>query len=102
MAKLNSIQIPSFLKNKYALTIIGFALWMLFFDQYTLYTQYKFKQELNQLEKDKDYYEREITKAEADLNELMTNDNQLEKFAREKYLMKRDNEEIFVIITPTE
>lgn len=102
MAKLSSIRIPSFIKNKYVLTVIGFALWMIFFDQYTLYTQYKFKQELNQLEKDKEYYEREITKAAADLNELMTNDNQLEKFAREKYLMKRDNEEIFVIITPTE
>lgn len=102
MAFLKSIRIPKFLKNKYVLTLLGFAIWMIAFDQYTLWTQYKFKQELNQLEKDKEYYEREIAKAKEDLNELMTNDEQLEKFAREKYLMKRDNEDIFVVITPTE
>ncbi|MBL4623643.1 MAG: septum formation initiator [Flavobacteriales bacterium] len=90
--------VPSFLKNKYAITVIVFAFWMLFFDQHDFISQLHLQSELNQYEEDKEYYLKQIAKTEQDLNELLTNEENLEKFAREKYLMKKDNEEVFVIV----
>lgn len=83
-------------------TAFFFFVWLLFFDQHDLITQIELKQELNELETTKAYYEEEIEKTEQDLNELLTNDEQLERFAREKYLMKKPNEEIFVIVPKEE
>ncbi|MDA9563440.1 septum formation initiator family protein [Flavobacteriales bacterium] len=91
-------KIPPFLKNRYAVTGILFSLWMLFFDQHDLISQIQLQRELNQYEQDKQYYREQIEKTEQDLNELLTNEDNLEKFAREKYLMKKDNEEVFVIV----
>ncbi len=54
--------------------------------------------ELNKLEEEKGFYQEEIKQIRADLKELKTNPKTLEKFAREKYLMKKDNEELFVIV----
>lgn len=54
--------------------------------------------ELNKLEEEKEFYQDEIKQIRADLKELKTNPKTLEKFAREKYLMKKDNEELFVIV----
>jgi len=86
------------LKNKYAITGILFGLWMLFFDQHDIVSQLQLQSELRQYEEDKEYYRKRITETEKDLNELLTNEDNLEKFAREKYLMKKDNEEVFVIV----
>ncbi|MEM9024663.1 MAG: septum formation initiator family protein [Bacteroidota bacterium] len=90
--------IPPYLKNKYVVTSILFLAWMAFFDQNDLITQFKLAGELNDLKEENAYYTREIRKVDSDLQELLSNDQQLEKFAREKYLMKRDNEDIFVIV----
>ena len=54
--------------------------------------------ELNKLEEEREFYQGEIKQIRADLKELKTNPKTLEKFAREKYLMKKDEEEIFVIV----
>lgn len=89
-------KIPSWLKNKYAITIAIFIVWLSFFDQNNFLVQYDFKKELRNLNQDKAFYLEEIKKTRAELNELTTNPVTLEKFAREKYLMKKDNEEIFV------
>lgn len=75
-----------------------FAIWLAFFDQNDFYTQYKLSKELNKLESDKEYYLREIGAAKSDLNELVSDNEQLEKFAREKYFMKKSDEEIFLIV----
>ncbi len=91
-------KVPAFLKNKYAITGILFGLWMLFFDQHDIVSQLQLQSELRQYEEDKEYYRKRITETEKDLNELLTNEDNLEKFAREKYLMKKDNEEVFVIV----
>lgn len=91
-------KVPSFLKNKYALTSILFAFWMLFFDQHDFISQLQLQSELKQYQEDKEYYRKRITETEQDLNELLTNEDNLEKFAREKYLMKKDNEDVFVIV----
>jgi cell division protein FtsB len=89
-------KIPNWLKNKYAVTIAIFIVWLSFFDQNNFLVQYDFKKELKTLEQDKTFYLEEIKKTRTELNELTTNPITLEKFAREKYLMKKDNEEIFV------
>ena len=73
-------------------------IWVLFFDKNDLATQIKLRQEVKQLEEEKNYFTTEILGITADIKELSTNPETLEKFAREKYLMKRDNEDIFVIV----
>ena len=87
-----------FLKNKYFITGFFMLVWISFFDKYDLVTQYQARQSLKQLEKDKDYYTQEIKKNQEEIQELQTNDRSLEKFAREKYMMKKDDEDIFLII----
>lgn len=89
-------KIPNWLKNKYSITVLVFIVWVGFFDQNNFFTQYDFIQELNSLEKDKTYFIEELKQTKQELNDLTTNPVTLEKFAREKYFMKKDNEEIFV------
>ena len=71
---------------------------MLFFEQHDFISQLQLQSELKQYQEDKEYYRKRITETEQDLNELLTNEDNLEKFAREKYLMKKDNEDVFVIV----
>lgn len=87
-----------YLKNKYVLTSVGFLFWLSFFDRNDFITTGAYRKKLNALEKEKKYYEEEIEKNKSALNDLMTNRENLEKYGRENYFMKKDNEEIFVII----
>lgn len=99
MGFLNNI--PSFLKNKYILTAIGFAIWMLFFDDRDIITtHFRYKSELRQLEKGKLYYQDQIRTTREELDQLRSNTGTIEKYAREKYNMKRDSEDLFVIMPP--
>jgi cell division protein FtsB len=88
----------SVLKNKYTITIVFLLTWLLFFDRYDFVTQYKTVKELKQLEEEKQYYLSEIAKNENDLNLLKEDPVYLERFAREKYLMKQANEDVFIIL----
>lgn len=90
-------RIPSWLKNKYVLTLIAFVLWMIFFDAKDILTQRERSNELRQLQESKAYYTDEIAKERKALEELKSNPAAIEKYAREKYLMKRENEDLFVI-----
>ena len=90
--------IPSYLRNKYVVTSFIFVMWLLFFDQNNWITQFQYQMELNKLESEREFYDEEIKKVTQDLKELRTNPKSLEKFAREKYLMKKSNEEVFVLI----
>jgi cell division protein FtsB len=85
-------------RNKYFLSVIAFVVWMLFFDKNDIIAQYEFKSQVNKLQEEKDFYVKEIETVKKDLNELNTNLNTAEKFAREKYFMKKDNEDVFVIV----
>jgi cell division protein FtsB len=91
-------KIINLLKNKYLLTIIGLIVWVIFFDKNDLGNQIDLRQQVKQLEKERNYYSQEISIITSDIKELTTNPKTLEKFAREKYLMKRNNEDIFVIV----
>jgi cell division protein FtsB len=86
------------IKNKYFLTIVALIVWILFFDKNDFFTQRETVSKLNKLKKDQTYYITEIEKNKRELQELKTNKESLEKFAREKYLMKKDNEDVFVFV----
>jgi cell division protein FtsB len=84
--------------NKYFYVGMGFIIWMIFADQESFVVQYKLSKEINSLEQQKQFYLEEIEKNKSSL-EVLTNDTaSLEKFARENYYMKKDNEDIFVIV----
>jgi len=86
------------LKNKYVFILIIFFFWLLIFDKNNLIERAKELKKLQQLEKDKKYYLERIEKDSKQMNELKTNDENLEKFAREQYLMKKKDEDIFIIV----
>ena len=92
------LKIWPWLKNKYVLTIAVFAVWMLFFDQNNMVDRIKMSSEIKQLEEDREYYLEQIQKDSARLNELTTNKENLEKYAREQFLMKKPNEDVFVVL----
>jgi len=85
------------LRNKYISAIIVFIVWISFFDRNDLFTQWDRKRELQKLETSKKFYEEEIAATRKDLLDLNNNPAVLEKFAREKFYLKRPNEEIFII-----
>ena len=75
---------------------MGFAIWMLFFDQRDFFQQKERAGELNKLEAAKKYYQDEITKTKKQLDNLQNNPAAIEKFARERYLLKREGEEVYM------
>jgi cell division protein DivIC len=87
--------------NKYFISVLAVIIWVAFFDKNDLMSQYQLRQKLAQLRTEQKYYRDEIAKSKNDMIELRTNPANLEKFAREKYQMKKDNEEIFVIVKDT-
>jgi cell division protein FtsB len=89
--------IPAWLKNKYFISFAVFAAILLFFDKNDLFTQFTRHRELRELQQSKHYYTIRIAVESKELEQLKTNPATLEKYAREKYLMKRDNEDLFVI-----
>jgi len=86
------------LKNKFFLVTVAFIVWMAAFDKNDLHSQYQYYTELRKAQHERDFYLKETAKATKDLDELTTNPQKLEKFAREKYLMKKDNEDVFVVV----
>lgn len=78
--------------------MVGLVVWLTFFDRNDIFTQYDLRQQVLKLEKERNYYLQEIITNNQAIEELHTNQKSLEKFARETYLMKRDNEDIFVIV----
>lgn len=91
-------KVYSVLVNKYFLSIVGFSVWIIFFDQHNLLDRYKSRQHLNQLKKDIVFYQEKIHSDREKIKLLKTNPQNLERFAREQYLMKAPDEEVFVIL----
>jgi len=87
-----------YIKNKYTIAILAFFVWMLFFDRNSMITQYELSSTLSSYNDQKEYYNSELEKDSISLNILENDKKALEKFAREKYLMKKDNEDVFLII----
>ena len=92
--------IPPILLNKYLLTLAGFFVWMFFFDKNDVFTQLERRKNLAEIEQSKEYYTQKITESKKFTRDIQTNATAIEKFAREKYLMKRDNEDLFLVQKP--
>lgn len=86
------------IRNKYLLVVVALAVWLLFFDKNDLFSQFARKKEVKKLESDVQYYKDEISRNRKEMLELQSNMKLLEKFAREHYLMKKDNEDIFILV----
>lgn len=86
------------IKNKYFLASLAFLIWMLFFDRNDLMSQYEYQSQLSKLQEEKEFYQKETELVKKDLEELTTDMKKLEKFAREKYLMKKEDEDVFIIV----
>jgi len=82
--------------NKYVIALAAFAVWMTFFDARDIPTRMARSQELKQLNTKINYYQQQIDATQTELKNLQSDPATLEKYAREKYLMKKDNEEIFI------
>jgi cell division protein DivIC len=95
-------QIFHVLINKYLLTTVAFVIWMVFFDSNNLLTRNKLQEKLDSLYQARNYYLQEIRKDSMLSVGLMNDTTQLERFARERYLMKKDNEDLFLVIDTTE
>lgn len=87
--------------NRYLLALAAFVVWMLFFDKNDFFIQMQRYQELKELNEKIDYYKSQITYTQAEIKALENDPGTLEKYAREKYFMKRSNEEIFVVAPQT-
>jgi len=92
------MRILNLLKNKYLIAVIGLIVWLLYFDKNDVFTQFDLISKCNKLKVERDYYIAEIENNKKEILELENNVKSLETFAREKYLMKRDNEEVFVFV----
>jgi len=82
--------------NKYLLILTGFIVWMLFFDENSYLVHREFNKEINELEEAINFYKLKIKEDRLIIRDLQDS-LQLEKFAREQYLMKKKNEDIFII-----
>jgi cell division protein FtsB len=95
-------KVPTFLRNKYLLTLIIFVVWILLLDSNNLISRYKEMKNLRKLKSEKEYYVKRIEEDKEKLYELKTDDRNLEKFAREQYRMKKPDEDLYIILTPQE
>ncbi len=87
-----------YIHNKYFYTLLAFLIWMLFFDSDSLQRQFKLSQTIQNLKKQEKFYKQEIKKNQNAVNALKYDTTLLEKYAREKYFMKKDNEDIYIVI----
>ena len=92
------MRLLNIIKNKYLITVLALVVWLGFFDKNDMFTQYELIKKCAKLEKEKEYYLAEIENNKVNLNELKTNKKSLETFSREKYLMKKENEDVFVFV----
>lgn len=87
-----------YFRNYYVIVGVVFLLWLTFFDSNDLYSQLKMTGKLQSLKNERDYYIEKIDEVKVDREELMSDEAMLEKFAREKYLMKKPQEDLYIVV----
>ena len=99
MKQINELidKIPNYLKNKYLIAVVLFIVWITFFDNFNIIKQSKIKKNIKQLEENKKFYIQEITKDSTEYYDLLNDAEKREKFAREKFLMKKEDEDVYII-----
>lgn len=90
------------IRNKYVIAGVAFAVWMMFFDRHDITTQYGYYSQLNGLKAEKEFYTTEIERVNKTILDLNSDPEALQRMAREKYQMKKENEDVFVIIEQEE
>lgn len=95
-------KLPPVFRNKYLLTLIIFIIWIILLDSNNLIARYKELKNLKKLKADREYYTKRIEEDKRKLKELKTDNQNLEKFAREQYRMKKPEEDLYIILTPKE
>jgi cell division protein FtsB len=95
-------RVPRFLRSFYFLTGLTFLVWMLLFDANDLLKQYEMYDKYRELKEQKQYYTGKIEEVKQDRAELLSSPEMLEKFAREKYVMKRPGEDVFLLVPAEE
>ena len=91
-------KLPGIFRNFYFVSLAIFFAWMLLLDSINLVARYQLGSKLNALEDEKEYYEEKIQEVKKDRSELFGDRESIEKFAREKYLMKKESEDIYIIV----
>jgi cell division protein DivIC len=91
-------KLPKAFRNFYIVSLAIFFVWMLALDSNNLIARYQLSAKLNSLENEKEYYQEKIQEVEKDHDQLFGDRESIEKFAREKYLMKKEKEDIYVIV----
>lgn len=96
LKQLKNKPFVKFITNIYVIILSVFLVWMVFFDENSFLNHREFDKEIDKLNREKEYYQSEI-KQDKELIEKLKNEEDLEKFAREEYKMKKENEEIYLI-----
>jgi len=86
------------LANRYFMAFAAFLVWVVFIDTSSLISQYSGNRKLFELKREKRYYQQEIRKTKAELSDLFSDEQSLEKFAREHYFMKKDSEDVWIVM----
>ena len=87
--------LPAPLRNRYFLAAVLFIGFMIFFDRHDVLTQWRLQRSVNKLEADKEFYQEKIEEAEQERLDMEINQ---ERFARERYFMQKNNEDVFIIV----
>ena len=86
------------IRNKFVITTLVFIVWMLFFDQNNIISRASLASGIRELKQQKEHLQKEISENQENINELQSSIENLEKFAREEYMMKKSDEDIFIVI----
>lgn len=83
--------------NKYLIVGVFFVVWMIFFDQNSWFIHKELDNEIEKLNRDKKYYEEKLQKETIQINRMKIDSNEIERIAREKHFLKKENEDVFII-----
>ena len=87
----------NYIFNRYTILGLCFIIWMIFFDQNSLFTHFELDKQISDLERDEAYFKRNLENEDKKLKVLIENPAEIERIAREKFYLKKDNEDIFII-----
>ena len=90
-------KLPAPLRNKYLITFVVFLVWIFFIDKFDIITQIKMNKEFKQLKQQQEFYKSEVEKDSTIIYNLNNNPEEQERFARERFLMKKDNEDLYIV-----
>jgi|688.fasta_scaffold83473_6 hypothetical protein len=95
LSNLSNI-IPYSWNNKYKITIILFIIWVVFIDNNSFITLYSRYKQINEINKQISFYKVELSKTEEEYKALFNKKTYFEKFVRERYFLKKENEDLFI------